>query len=163
MATQSTCRNSLPPGCPEGSWLSERFGAFSSSWRDLFGKRARRSGGLGKRHGAGPSKRVRTKRNASFSGRAAKRFAKTRELSEPPGGLMADRKHGWSPGGGKGAAREASQKCVVTLFAARGPEGPLEPWRCAEAGGAGTFWKSRRCVLGPWPLGLAKSLNLGNY
>ena len=26
------------------------------------------------------------------------------------------------------------QKCVVTLFAARGPEEPLEPWRCVEGG-----------------------------
>ena len=44
----------LPPGCPEGSWRFARFGALSSSWRDLFGERARRSGGLGERQGAGP-------------------------------------------------------------------------------------------------------------
>ena len=40
----------------------------------------------------------------------------------------------------RGGKRETPQKCVVTLFAARGPEEPLEPWRCVEAGGAGTFW-----------------------
>ena len=44
----------LPPGCPEGSWRSVRFGAFSSNWLDLFGERAKRFGGLGERQGAGP-------------------------------------------------------------------------------------------------------------
>ena len=44
----------LLPGCPEGSWLFERFGALSLNSRDLFGKRARRAGGLGKRQGTGP-------------------------------------------------------------------------------------------------------------
>ena len=37
-------------------------------------------------------------------------------------------------------AERPPQKCVVTLFAARGPEEPLEPWRCAAAGGAGALW-----------------------
>ena len=49
---------------------------------------------------------------------------------------MADRNHGKpfeeGPGGGK--------KCVVMHFEARGPGDLLEPWRCVEAGGAGTFW-----------------------
>ena len=44
----------LLPGCPEGSWLCEGSGAFSLNSRDLFGKRARRAGGLGMRQGAGP-------------------------------------------------------------------------------------------------------------
>ena len=38
-----------------------------------------------------------------------------------------------------GSLAAPPQKCVVTLFAARGPEEPLEPWRCVEAGGAGAF------------------------
>ena len=53
---------------------------------------------------------------------------------------MADRKHA----GGLGAARRGGErpprKCVVTLFAARGPRGPLEAWRCAAAGAAGALW-----------------------
>ena len=44
----------LPPGCPEGSWRFARFGALSLNWLDLFGKRAKRLGGLGKHQGAGP-------------------------------------------------------------------------------------------------------------
>ena len=78
---------------------------------------------------------MRTARNASFLGRAAKRFAKARASC----GRMADRNRGWN-GGGKGGGKAPPQKCVVTLFAARGPEEPLEPWRCVEAGGAGDGW-----------------------
>ena len=53
---------------------------------------------------------------------------------------MADRNHGKPLEGARGVERGTLQKCVVTLFAARGPEEPLGPWRCVEAGGAGTLW-----------------------
>ena len=59
---------------------------------------------------------------------------------------MADRKHGGGLEGGGKEGQGSPQKCVVTLFEARGPEEPLEPWRCV-AGGPFETW---RCVLRPW-------------
>ena len=94
----------------------------------------------------GPSNRVRAKGNASFPRRAAKRFAKPRRLT-------ADRKHAWSPaeawGGLRRAAKPPPRKCVVTLFAARGPKGRLEPWRCAAAGAAGALWNRGGAARSP--------------
>ena len=66
---------------------------------------------------------------------------------------MADRKHGCSLGGGKGGGKAPPQKCIGTLFAARGPEEPLEPRRGAEAGGAGALWNRGDAF---WGLGARK-------
>ena len=55
---------------------------------------------------------------------------------------MADLNLGRGPGGGKGGEERPLQKCVVTHFAARGPEEPLEPWRGAAARAAGTQCES---------------------
>ena len=64
----------------------------------MFGNRARRFGGLGPRHGAGPSKRVRAKGNASFPRRAARnqralltdrKLGKALPLVPPEGSLPA--------------------------------------------------------------------------
>ena len=49
------CRHTpLLPGCPEGSCVFLRFGPLSSICRNFDGIRARRQGGLGSRHWAGP-------------------------------------------------------------------------------------------------------------
>ena len=48
------CTHLHPDHIGLAGWLCERFGALSLNWRDLFGKRAKPLGGLGKRHGAGP-------------------------------------------------------------------------------------------------------------
>ena len=48
---------------------------------------------------------------------------------------MADRKHGGDLEGGGKEGQGSPQKCVVTLFEARGLKEPLGLWRCV-AGGA---------------------------
>ena len=59
---------------------------------------------------------------------------------------MADRKHGGGLEGGGKEGQGSPQKCVVTLFEARGLKEPQGPWRCVEAGAFETW----RCVLRPW-------------
>ena len=131
----------LPPGCPEGRWRFARFGALSSNWRDLFGKRAKRFGGLGKRQGAGPSNRVRAKRNASF-----------------PRQLMADRKHAGGlrrPGGGKGEAAKPPHGNASSRFLRRAAQ--RSPW---SPGGA-----LRRGPRGPFGIAAMRfgALGLANF
>ena len=129
----------LLPGCPEGSWLCERFGALSLNWRDLFGKRARRSGGLGKRHGTGPSKRVRTARNASFPRRAARGGGKLE------GPLAAT----GEPCGGPGGAREPHRN-ASSRFLRRAAQ---EQGGALRRGGAETLWNRGDAF---WGLGARK-------
>ena len=57
-----------------------------------------------------------------------------------PGGPYGRPKSRVRPGEWQEGGKRVPQKCIVTHFEARGPEEPLEPWRCVEAGGAGTLW-----------------------
>ena len=73
-----------------------------------------------------------------------RRAAERRGGSCAPGRLLAALWQTEGAGGGLGVARQGGerplQKCVVTHFAARGPRGPLEPWRRAAVGGLGVLW-----------------------
>ena len=84
------------------------------------------------------------RRKCEFS-RGARRKGKGAE--EPPGGswrLLAALRQTESTREALGVARQGGerplQKCVVTHFAARGPRGPLEAWRCAAGGALGALW-----------------------
>ena len=81
---------------------------------------------------------MRTARNASFFEARGEKQPQGKGAEEPPGGPTADRKHG--RGVARGGRERPLQKCVVTHFAARGPGGPLEPWRRAAVGGIGVLW-----------------------
>lgn len=117
---------------PWGALAFRRGWGGFSKLRVFGGSAALRREALRTRYEARPYKRVRTKRDASFLGRAAKGRSPRRPYGRPKSRLK--------PGGWQGRVGGDLTEMRRHAFAARGPKEPLEPWRCVEAGGAGTFW-----------------------
>ena len=69
-----------------------------------------------------------------------RRAARGKGTAEPPGGPYGRPKARLKPWGWRGGWGETLQECVVTRFEAPGLKEPQGPWRCVEAGGAGSFW-----------------------
>ena len=139
----------LLPGCPEGSWLFERFGALSLNSRDLFGKRARRARGLGVRQGTGPQKRVRTAGNASFPRRER---GGARGPLAALGGSWRLSGRPKSRGGLGGAARACKGDPTEMrrhAFCGAWPKGARGALAARCGGGRRGRLKSRRCGGGP--------------